>query len=337
MTAVAGDLQPHSKPLESIRPIDKHPAKVEQDINIQKVTQRICDLALKIRTKVQSYWELEEGENVILMTGPMAAGKSTVLARVSNALRNPGYPNATVHVFGLNDGRDPDSVFNRNGVKTESSLIKRPIQSIDLISEAIKEERFGRGAIIFVSEAQFLADNVNQIDELMEIARLKGIVLIFDCLEKFYNGINIPNTSHIRSKASHVEQMFACDNFSDGKAYNTLRFVRIKFDGTFADTNTNEDGTPRNDGARYLESMPLETRQTIVKKILADPNLAAFVRDGHVLIASHASEDNPVVLGGNELYASGNIQSTCEMFSGIPELAEIVDSYERVKQSAQEG
>lgn len=335
MTQIAHDLQP-KKPQETIRPIDQHPMKIEQDQNIQRVIQVIYNHALQLRTKILSHWELEEGENVLLMTGPMAAGKSTVLAKVSNDLRRQEYPNASVHVYGLNDGRDPESVFNRNGVKTESNLIKRPIQSIALISEAIANGQFGRGTILFVSEAQFLADDVSQIDDLIEIARQRGIVLIFDCLEKFYNGINIPNTEYIRSKASHTEQMFACDNFSDGKAYNTLRFARVKFDGTFADTNVNENGTPRNDGAYYLESLTQETRQVIANKIQNDPKLAVFVRDGHVLIPAHTA-DNPVVLGGNELYASGNIQSMCQMFAEVPELAEIIDSYDRVLQATQEG
>lgn len=324
---------------ENVNPIESHPCKLDQDENIRKVCNDLGNWIIDQSLQITSGADLttESLNNVFLMTGPMAAGKSTVLATVSNIINKYKYRKIPVFVFGLNDGRASDHVFNRNGIKTESELIKRPIQNIRLITERILRDEtaevFPKGSVIFVSEGQFLADDKDQINELVKIALSKGILIVFDCLEKFYNGVEIPITSHIKTIAGETAQMFACDNFSEGRAYETLRFTRVDFSGGFVDDNVREiDGEMklRNDGANYLMKKTPTERKDIVRRIRRDPNLKKFVKNGYVLIPSHATEDDSYVLGGNELYASGNIDNVMQMFSNIDGLSEITNSYQAV-------
>lgn len=293
-----------------------HPLQEEQNREIEKCVETITNQILSGDLNPHGIF------------GVMGAGKTKALKGVINNLVEAQLP---IKVYRLNDGRAPiGEMFDRNG--TELTTTVDIFESESGLGDICAEiELFNyHDMVICISEPQF-GGGLMSIDNLFDIAKKRNITLIFDCLDRLYNGSRIEVTEYIRKTAQkfgNEHNLKPCDTFDNERTGDIpARFVAVSEEGLILDTIDIWK-------SHYYARMQPEDLAAIVKrhKESSDPRMRKLVRvvDGetYYLLPSHPTFDESYIPGGDERYKSTNFHTILEILE-ILELHEMASKYRK--------
>lgn len=293
----------------------RHELLEQQDEHIKTTAEKILKI-LRVNE------DMHGDPQLIIYSGTMGSGKTTLTKLLNNELEN-------TFIIRLNDDRASEGqMFDRNDLelKQGSKVISFPVdKGKEIIISAIDN----RPSIkyLFLSEGQFLGTQ-EEILEVIEYAKSKGITLIFDCLSIFFNGRKVPKTEYIKQLASYSFDMWACDRFSAEKARMPMRVVRIDEEGNMPDA---KDQT----SAKYYLGMIQEKRKELYEKVQKSKfaqKLTKIEGEKRVcLVPSHPEIDDIYVAGQDERYFSTTVEMCCEILRSIG-LDDVAQIYENIQQ-----
>lgn len=254
--------------------------------------------------------------------GTMRAGKTTTAVQSANKIAESG---RKTYFYSLVDNRGVH--FNRNGLGLDDNVINGQVEKdSNAIEEMIKMIISGQteeGSVLFLSEIQFANDFSDKVDELIRIAKEHNIKIVFDCLYRFFKGDLVPATKKLettlRSSGSSIHNLVTIDCFDERKeAEVPARFLRFYEEGeSVVDDKTKVQDISYSD---FYSNLSRDDIGRIIQLIKDHPYYSQKLiktdakGNTYYLLPAHFT-DNPVVLGGDNIYLPTSLDTLAEIFT----------------------
>ncbi len=198
---LASNLPTHT----TVDAIDRHRAR-KTDV-AERVTDDICT-------------QKNQKKLVFAVFGGMRAGKSSVMATIANNLIERGYSSSLVKIFRAMDNRgtikpkdelqdgEVNDFYNRDGLNLPKGVDVEPFEfthGVGYMIDLINKGEIVDNTVLILSEIQFCPD-YRRLKELIKIAEEHNIVLIFDCLDRGFNAMPIPETAFLLAQIPEQEK-----------------------------------------------------------------------------------------------------------------------------------
>ncbi len=321
----------------------------QSDINLSEVLERsgantvtlpvmhhIGSIEYAISSVLRQTINLNEGEQIdvdpVAIIGTMRAGKTFCAISIANKISESGLK---TYFYSLTDNRGRH--FNRNGLGLNPNVINGQVEkdsnAITGFIERINCGEIESGSVLFLSEKQFANDFGDKAEELISVARSKGVKIVFDCLYRFFRGDLVPSTQRLLANicTNSVYSMVSIDCFDQTReAEVPARFLRFYEDGSSIngdiDNSTFYKGLSREDILSMIYQ--IKNNQSLKGKLCRTDEMGRI----YYLLPAHCS-DKDVVLGGDEIYLPTSIDTLQGIVSVVTE--ELPDIREKMQYSVE--